>query len=81
MRTPVKFWKCGCITLFYKSKGNRSNPNLGFLLHKCGQCKLIEPILAELLKEEKAVQEALAVDAAYRAMSQGATEKKLDVWG
>jgi hypothetical protein len=81
MRNPVKLWKCGCITLFYKSEGTNINPNLGLLLYKCRQCKTAEPILAELLKEERAVRDAIAADAAYRLQAQGTPEKKLDIYG
>jgi hypothetical protein len=81
MRTPIKFWVCGCVTLFYKSEGTNIKPNLGFLLHKCRQCKTAEPILAELLAEERAVVAAMEADAAYRLQAQGTPEQKLDIYG
>jgi hypothetical protein len=82
----IKFWGCGCVTLFYKSdhKVQRSRAALsgfGVRIRRCVGCKFAKEIIDEILAEERAVKAAMLMEAAYRLQAQGTPEKKLDIYG
>jgi len=55
MRQLVKRYKCGCVSLFccthYLHRGKVCG--MGFRVWRCGQCKIADKIINEILAEER----------------------------